>query len=77
MIFLILSENPEMNALNALTKSLELTKGNLVKLFCFHCRFIGWLILSILTLGIGFFWLLPYYYSSVSHFYLDLKGNEN
>ena len=47
--------------------------GNKGKLFCLGCRFIGWFLLGIVTLGIGFLWILPYYYASLSKFYDDVR----
>ncbi|WP_369292780.1 DUF975 family protein, partial [Saccharophagus degradans] len=36
-------------------------------------RFLGWAILCLLTLGIGFLWLIPYMYVTYAKFYDDLK----
>jgi uncharacterized membrane protein len=73
MIFYILSDNPEISAIQALNKSKELMMGFKWKLFCLHLSFIGWALLSILTLGIAYLWLTPYFYSSIANFYEDLK----
>lgn len=73
MVFYILSDNPEMSAMESLSKSKEMMVGFKWKLFCLHLSFIGWAILSILTLGIAYLWLTPYVYSSISNFYVDLK----
>jgi uncharacterized membrane protein len=48
--------------------------GNKWKYFCLCCRFIGWALLCILTLGIGFLWLFPYIYVSMAKFYDDVKA---
>ena len=37
-------------------------------------RFIGWVLLCILTLGIGFLWLSPYIQISYAKFYEDIKA---
>ncbi len=34
--------------------------------------FIGWFILSCITLGIGFLWLIPYFLYDVSSFYEEI-----
>ena len=75
MVFYILSDNPELSAMEALNKSKEMMMGYKWKLFCLHLSFIGWGLLSILTLGIGFLWLTPYIYASVANFYEDLKSH--
>lgn len=36
----------------------------------------GWAILCVLTLGIGFIFLIPYMYSAQAHFYEDLKEQD-
>ncbi len=68
----IVAENKSISASEAIAKSKELMKGNKGKAFCLVFRFFGWFLLSILTLGIGFLWLIPYMHVSVSNFYLDV-----
>ncbi|MGG3971250.1 DUF975 family protein, partial [Geobacillus stearothermophilus] len=34
-----------------------------------YLSFLGWGILSLLTLGIGLLWLIPYVYTSLAAFY--------
>jgi uncharacterized membrane protein len=46
------------------------------KYFCLGLRFIGWALLCVLTLGIGFLWLSPYIQVSYAKFYEDLKKNK-
>jgi uncharacterized membrane protein len=47
--------------------------GNKGKLFCLECRFIGWGLLCIVTLGIGLLWIGPYYMTSMAKFYDDIR----
>ncbi|MBU1424545.1 MAG: DUF975 family protein [Gammaproteobacteria bacterium] len=70
--FYILSEDPSIGAMDAIKKSKEMMYGNRWKLFCLGLRFIGWLLLCIPTLGIGFIWLAPYMAVSMAKFYDDL-----
>ena len=72
----IVIENPEIKSKEALEKSWELMKGNRLKLFGLHFSFIGWGILSLFTIYIGLFWLLPYISISTIAFYKHLKGEE-
>jgi uncharacterized membrane protein len=65
----ILKDDPEISAMDALKKSWELTQGHKMKLFWLGFSFIGWMILSIMTLGIGFFFLLPYMDTAFAHYY--------
>lgn len=70
----ILAENPEMAPSDAIARSKEMMAGNRWRLFCLHFSFIGWGILSALTLGIGNLWLTPYKQAATAAFYQDLCG---
>ena len=72
----IVIENPEIKSKEALEKSWELMKGNRLKLFGLHFSFIGWVLLSIFTLYIGLYWLVPYTSISTIAFYKHLKDKE-
>ena len=56
----ILKDNPEMGAEEAIVESMKMMKGYKLKLFLLDLSFIGWIILMILTLGIGLLLLAPY-----------------
>jgi Predicted integral membrane protein len=73
MSFYILYDNPKLGAMEALDLSKEIMVGNKWRLFCLHLSFIGWALLSTLTLGIGFLWLIPYINTSVANFYESVK----
>lgn len=75
MSYYIMNENPGMSSTEALRASKELMRGNKGKFFVFFISFIGWFILSILTLGIGLLWLGAYYNTAKANFYEDLKRN--
>jgi uncharacterized membrane protein len=74
MTFFILADNPTMDGLEAIRRSKAMTMGYKYKLFCLGLRFIGWALLGVLSLGIGFFWIAPYMQTSVAKFYDDIKG---
>ncbi len=73
MTFYVLADNPAMGAMEGIRRSKELMAGHRWKLFCLGCRFIGWALLCILTLGIGFIWLWPYMNASYAAFYEDVR----
>jgi len=73
MTFFIIADNQSIDAMDALKKSKDIMKGFKMKLFMLWLSFIGWAILSILTFGIGFLWLMPYAQVSLSNFYDDIK----
>ena len=70
----ILKDNPEVSAKDASSLSDEMMKGHKFDLFYLHLSFIGWIILSILTCGIGVLWLYPYMYTAQAAFYEDVKA---
>jgi len=76
MAFFILRDNPQISATEAITRSRKMMKGYKGKLFGLQLSFIGWGFLCILSLGIGFLWLLPYIYLSIANFYEELKQNQ-
>ena len=72
----ILAENPELTAKEAIARSKAMMEGNRWRLFCLEISFIGWAILSLLTLGIGSLWLIPYMEASGAAFYREISGTE-
>lgn len=72
----ILLDEPELNNNAAIEKSMAMMEGHKMRLFMLDLSFIGWALLSsLLTLGIGVFFLQPYVATAHAAFYEDLKGN--
>ena len=69
MAFFIMADNKEIGAREALKQSKKMMQGNKWKLVCLDLRFLGWFLLSILSLGIGFLWLIPYSSVAYAKFY--------
>ncbi len=65
----IMAENPNMTASQAIDASKELMDGHKAELFFLELSFIGWMLLNILTLGIGSLWLNPYMNAAIAAFY--------
>jgi len=59
MAFFLLEENPAIDPTLALKKSQDLMKGRKWKLFLIDVSYIGWILLSVLTLGILLIWVKP------------------
>ena len=70
----IIMDESELTARQAITRSCEIMEGRRWKLFCLYLSFIGWGILSLLTFGIGFLWLVPYMNASIAAFYEDARA---
>jgi uncharacterized membrane protein len=73
MTFFIIYDNPGISAMDALKASKEMMVGYKGKLFLLYLSFIGWVLLCILTLGIGLLWLAPYTIASFANFYQNIK----
>lgn len=69
----LLVDCPELTPLQCIKLSDRMMKGHKFDLFYLYLSFIGWFLLCILTLGIGFLWLQPYVSTSVAAFYKDVK----
>lgn len=65
----IMAEHPEYGANECISTSKQLMKGLKWNLFCLDLSFIGWAILSGLTLGIGTLFLNPYREAAHAAFY--------
>ncbi|MCL2838300.1 MAG: DUF975 family protein [Oscillospiraceae bacterium] len=72
--FYILAENPHMTARECLRESVSIMRGNKGKLFVLELSFIGWFLLGMITLGIAFIWIGPYFYTTLANFYHAVKG---
>lgn len=72
----VLNDNSELSYNAAITRSSQLMKGQKLNLFLLHLSFIGWAILSVLSLGIGFLFLSPYMHAAEAHFYETLLKEE-
>jgi len=70
----VLQDNPELSPKEALNKSRLMMRGHKGELFTLWFSFFGWWILGILTMGIGFLWIQPYWNTAIAHFYEDIKG---
>ncbi len=72
----ILEEHPEIGVWEASTRSREIMRGHRFDLFWLYLSFIGWILLGVLTFGIGYLWLSPYLSASEIAFYNDLKAEQ-
>lgn len=75
MVFYILADNPALKPQEILQKSMQMMDGYKTKMFYLCLRFFLLAILCILTLGIGFLWLIPYVNITMAKFYDDIKDS--
>ena len=72
MVPYILADDPTVSAKEALRMSKEMMYGNRWRLFCLQFSFIGWILLTLLSLGVGSIWLTPYQNAALASFYREL-----
>lgn len=73
----IVKDNPQLLPNEAINLSMKMMKGHKFDLFYLYLSFIGWILLAMLTLGIGLLWVIPYMQTSMAAFYLDVKNDYN
>ena len=73
MVPYLLHDYPELSIREAMKISREMMRGHKWELFVLDLTFIGWIILSIFTLGLGILFVEPYQQAARSAFYEDLK----
>jgi len=69
----ILKDRPDMKPLDAITLSRRMMDGYKWKYFLLCLSFIGWAILVVITFGIAFLYVGPYYYATNTQFYEEVK----
>lgn len=73
MTSFVLRDRPDLAYNSAIEQSMAMMEGHKWDLFWLYLTFIGWAILCIFTLGIGYFWLQPYITSTMANFYEEVR----
>jgi uncharacterized membrane protein len=68
---------PELDARECQEKSIEMTQGYKGQLFILSLSFLGWILLGIITLGLAFIYVEPYYKVAFANFYRKVRGENN
>jgi len=76
MVWFLLVDEPDLTARQALDRSKALTKGHLWDLFTVWMSFFWWFLFGIVTMGIGFLWVIPYAQTTLALVYEGLKTAE-
>jgi len=74
--YYLLADHPNLKPMDVIESSKVLMKGHKWQYFCLGFRFLGWILLSVLTLGIGLLWVAPYMQSAYAEFYLELRKHQ-
>ncbi len=71
----ILADDPNVDALDAITRSRKMMRGHKWDAFVLDLSFLGWGILTILTAGLlGYFYVFPYKDATDAELYLAIKS---
>lgn len=70
----IMLDHPQMGVMEALRTSRRQIGGHRGRLLYQFFSFIGLHALCILSIGIGYLWVLPYQFQTTANFYLDITG---
>lgn len=73
--YFLLLDFPQLSAFNLMKKSIQLMKGHKIRLLLLQLSFLPMILLSFLTFGIGFLFIIPYQSMTKTLFYLDLIQN--
>lgn len=77
MIPFILSENPDADTRDVFALTKDMTTGQKFNLFLVDLSLIGWILLSVLTCGIGIFFFMPYFNAIQAEIYAVMRGEIN
>lgn len=73
----LIAGDQKVSALSCITESRKMMDGHKFEYFMLQLSFLGWGILSVLSLGIGFLWLNPYMNTTYAAFYKNLTENDS
>ncbi|MGE6555262.1 DUF975 family protein [Exiguobacterium artemiae] len=76
MTFYILRDEPSIGILDAITRSRQMMDGHKMEAFLLVLSFIGWFLLGLITIGIAFLWVGPYFSVTLAKFYDRIRGEE-
>lgn len=72
-VYYVMLDNPNMKPMEVLKESDRLMRGHMMDYILLNLSFAGWAFLGIFTLGILYFWLIPYISTTNAIFYNNIK----
>lgn len=67
----LLLDQPDLRVMEALKQSRRLMHGGKARLLGLILSFLGWILFSVLSFGLGLLWITPYMTQTCTWFYLD------
>lgn len=68
----VLLDNPELSSGQCIDRSMEIMDGHKMELFRLDLSFVGWMLLGVVSFGIGLLWVYPYWMTARAAFYENL-----
>lgn len=76
LVYYIMLDEETLSPWQALAESMRLMTGNTWRLFWLYFSFLGYLLLGVITLGIGMLWVVPYQSQTMTQFYLAVRKED-
>ena len=73
MTWFIMNDEPDISGLDAVKKSWAMMKGYKGNYFVLALTFIGWILLGLVTAGLGFLFVYPYLATTMANYYDEIK----
>ncbi|MBQ3309386.1 DUF975 family protein [Candidatus Saccharibacteria bacterium] len=73
-MFYIMADDPDIDATDAMKKSMKLMKGHKMDYFILQLSFIPWYLLCGITFGIAYIWVGPYVSATNAAFYKEISS---
>ncbi|MCL1929961.1 DUF975 family protein [Candidatus Saccharibacteria bacterium] len=72
-MFYLMADDPKLEPSEAQARSMEMMRGHKMELFNLYLSFMPWILLVVVTLGIGLIYVLPYLNATLAAYYIQLK----
>ncbi len=76
LVYFIANDEPDIGVFDAMKRSSALMQGQKNRLCQLGLSFTGWILLGILTFGIGMLWAMTYLFAAMAVFYDDLCAED-
>jgi len=73
----IISDEPDISAVDALKKSWDMMNGRKMDIFILSLRFIPWIFLGLLALGLGLLYVIPWMSVTFAKYHDQISGKLN
>jgi uncharacterized membrane protein len=76
LVYFVANDEPQIGVIDALQRSSALMRGQKNRFCRLGLSFTGWILLGILTFGVGMLWAMTYLFAAMAVFYDDLIAED-